>query len=60
MCPGVFSATLQMKTVERRHAMDLIILTTVILAGIALESFISERARRRAEYGNSITDRKLE
>jgi hypothetical protein len=40
--------------------MDFIVLSTVILAGIALESLISGRARKRAECENTITDRKLE
>jgi hypothetical protein len=40
--------------------MDIIILTTVILAGIALESFVSGRARRRAEVEDTMADRKLE
>ena len=37
--------------------MDIIVFTTVVLAGIALEGFIFERARKRAEYENIITDR---
>jgi hypothetical protein len=37
--------------------MDIIVLTTVVLAGIALEVFIFGRARKRAEYENTITDR---
>jgi hypothetical protein len=37
--------------------MDIIILTTVILAGIAFEGFLTERARRRAEHENTISDR---
>jgi hypothetical protein len=37
--------------------MDIVILTTVILAAIALESVIFTRARKRAEYENIITDR---
>jgi len=37
--------------------MDITILAAIILAGIALESFISERARRRAELKDSVSDR---
>jgi hypothetical protein len=37
--------------------MDIIILATVILTGIALEGLIVARARERAEYENAITDR---
>jgi hypothetical protein len=37
--------------------MDIIVLTTVVLAGIALESVIFVRARKRAEYENTITNR---
>jgi hypothetical protein len=37
--------------------MDIVILTAVILAGIALESLISERARRRKERQETKTDR---
>jgi hypothetical protein len=48
------------KAVERRQAMDIIILTAVVLAGIALESFLSERTRRRAEGQSSITHLKLD
>ena len=37
--------------------MDILILATVILTGIALESVIFVRARKRVEYENTITDR---
>jgi hypothetical protein len=37
--------------------MDIIVLTTVVLTGIALEGFIFGRARKRAEYEDTITDR---
>jgi hypothetical protein len=37
--------------------MDIVILTTFILAGVILESFISERARRRAGMDDTVTDR---
>jgi len=37
--------------------MDIIILTTVVLAGIALESCIAERARRRSGSDDRILDR---
>jgi hypothetical protein len=37
--------------------MDILVLTTIVLAGIALEGFIFGRARKRAEYENTITDR---
>lgn len=37
--------------------MDILVLTTVVLAGIALEGFIFARARKRAEYEDSIADR---
>jgi hypothetical protein len=37
--------------------MDIIVLTTVILTGIALESLIVARARRRAEHENTIMER---
>jgi hypothetical protein len=37
--------------------MDILVLTTVILTGIALESFIVARARKRAEYDSLIADR---
>ena len=37
--------------------MDILVLTTVVLAGIALEGFIFVRAQRRAEYENTISDR---
>jgi hypothetical protein len=40
--------------------MDIIILTAVILAAIALESLVSRRARRRADHKNAIIGRKLE
>jgi hypothetical protein len=40
--------------------MDIIILTIVILAGIALERFIAGRARRRAEHENAISGREPE
>jgi hypothetical protein len=40
--------------------MDIIILIAVILAGIALESLISERARRRAEFEDTTADRDLD
>jgi hypothetical protein len=36
--------------------MDIVILTTIILAGIAVESLISERARRRAGQENAMND----
>ncbi|MGD2148836.1 MAG: hypothetical protein PVH41_19240 [Anaerolineae bacterium] len=37
--------------------MDIIILTTVLLAGIALESYVAERARRRTRSDDRISDR---
>ena len=37
--------------------MDTIILATVILTGIALESLIVARARRRADHENAIMER---
>ena len=37
--------------------MDILILTTVILTGIALESLIVARARKRAEHDDLIADR---
>ena len=37
--------------------MDIIVLTTIILAGIALENVIFVRARKRAAYESMITDR---
>jgi hypothetical protein len=37
--------------------MDITILTAIILAGIALESFISERARGRARVEDTIPAR---
>jgi hypothetical protein len=37
--------------------MDILVLTTIVLAGIALEGFVFARARKRAEYENTITDR---
>jgi hypothetical protein len=40
--------------------MDIVILTTVIFAGIALEGFLTEHARRRAEQERTIIDQKLE
>jgi hypothetical protein len=36
--------------------MDIVILSTIILAGIALESLVSERARRRTEHEDAIDD----
>jgi hypothetical protein len=36
--------------------MDIVILSTIILAGIALESLISECARRQAEHRDTIDD----
>jgi hypothetical protein len=37
--------------------MDIIVFTTVVLAGIALEGFIFGRARKRAEYEDMVTER---
>jgi hypothetical protein len=37
--------------------MDIIVLTAVVLAGIALENVIFARAEKRAEYENMITER---
>ena len=37
--------------------MDIIVLTAVVLAGIARESVLFGRARKRAEYESMITDR---
>jgi hypothetical protein len=37
--------------------MDIIVLTAIILTGITLEGLIFGRARKRAEYENTITDR---
>ena len=37
--------------------MDILVLATVVLTGIALESLIVARARKRAEYEDTITDR---
>lgn len=37
--------------------MEIVILTTVILAGIALEGVTFAHARRRAEYQSAIADR---
>ena len=36
--------------------MDIIILTTVVLAGIALESYFAERTRRRTGTDDGILD----
>jgi len=37
--------------------MDVLVLITIVLAGGALEGFIFGRARRRAEYEDTITNR---
>ena len=37
--------------------MDIIILTTIVLAGIVIESYLSERARRRPKSDDGVVDR---
>jgi hypothetical protein len=37
--------------------MDILVLATIVLTGIALERVIFARAQQRAEYENTITDR---
>jgi hypothetical protein len=37
--------------------MDILILTAIVLTGIALERVIFARARKRTEYENTIADR---
>jgi len=37
--------------------MDILVLITVVLSGIALEGFIFGRARKRAEHEDMIIDR---
>jgi hypothetical protein len=56
MCRGAFSVTLRTKF-RRRQPMDILVLTTIVLTGIALERVIFVHARKRAEYENTIADR---
>ena len=54
---GAPSVTLQVKINERRWTMDISILTAIILVGILLESFISERSQGRVDRERGLVDR---